>query len=209
MQRGRVFNISKLHLSEILKKNSYSIICCLFLVLGIILGLSFFEKLKSLENFFEGYFTQYIEARQNAGFLKISFLSYIKFLLLFLGIFISGTTLFGVVTVPLLLTAGGFFYGLAVAYLYSAFALKGVAFNAVIFLPPVIIMMLFLIFASKKSLMCSLYIARLTLPNAFQGDLYSRFKEYSLNYLFLALGLISSSLVDGLISVTLLKFFEF
>ncbi len=209
MNRGRVVNLSGIRVLEAIKSNAYSLVSFAFLILGVICGLILFDDFKWLTNFCEKFFADYLNDRQNVGYIKIVMLSYWQHLLLFLTVFIFGTTLFGVVLVPATLSFCGFFYGAAVAYLYSNFALKGVAFNAVIFLPAVLLLLLFLIFASKLAMMFSLNMARLTLPDTLGENLFIRFKTYSINFLFLTLGVISSSLVDALTSISLLKFFEF
>ncbi|MBR5223760.1 MAG: hypothetical protein IKV81_06330 [Clostridia bacterium] len=209
MNRGTVVNLSGVRVLEILKNNAYTLISFLFLILGVVCGLVMFNDFKWLTNFCEKFFADFLNDRQNAGYIKIVIISYFQHLLLFLAVFIFGTTLFGVVLVPVTLSFCGFFYGAAVAYLYSNFALKGVAFNAVIFLPAVLLLLLFLIFASKQAMTFSLNIARLTLPDTLGENLFIRFKTYSINFLVLTLGAVSSSLVDALTSISLLKFFEF
>ena len=124
-------------------------------------------------------------------------------------LFLSGTSLFGVVTVPLTVFGCGVFYGSAVAYLYFEYALKGVAFNAVIFLPSSLVLLLFLVFAARLSLNYSIELARLTMPNAMCGDLFLQFKDFSIKFLLLTLGSISAALLDGLTATSMLRFFEF
>ncbi len=209
MQRGKVLNFSKYQIISFLKTNAYFLICVLFLSLGICLGLTLFDDFKIVTYLLEKFFALFISLRQESKFLKIVFYSFLKSLFLFFVLFASGTTLFGVVTVPLTLSFCGFFYGSAVAYLYSTFALKGVAFNAVIFLPSNLLLIIFIILISRYAIMFSLDIARLTLPNSMQGDLYLKFKDYSLKFLFLTLGSISAALLDGLTAVSMLRFFEF
>lgn len=209
MQRGRVLNLSKFQILGFLKANAYSLIGCLFLGLGVTLGLILFNDFEVFPTLLEKFFGSYIDLRQSSKFLKIVFHSYFQSLLLFLFLFISGTTLFGVVTVPLITSLCGFFYGSAVAYLYATFALKGVAFNAVIFLPSSLVLLIFIIFTARLAMMFSLQIARLTMPNTMQGDLYLQFKEYSIKFLLLTLGGFSAALLDGVTAVSMLKFFEF
>lgn len=209
MQRGRVLNLSKYQVLTFLKANSYFLIGFSFLGIGVILGLVFFDNFKIVSYFLEHFFEDFISIRQDSKFLKIVFSSFFKSLFLFLFLFISGTSLFGVVTIPLTLSFSGFFYGSAVAYLYSSFALKGVAFNAVIFLPSSIVLLIFIVFAARSALCFSLNIARLTMPNGAGGDLFLQFKDYSLKFMLITLGSVSSALVDALTAVSMLKFFEF
>ena len=209
MQRGRVLNLSKFQILDFLKANVYSIVSFLFLILGVVLGLIIFNDFKIIPNLLEKFFGWYIELRQSSDFLKIVFDSFLKSTLLFLIIFVSGTSLFGVVTVPLINSFFGLFYGAAVSYLYSTFAIKGVAFNAVIFLPSNLVLLVFLVLAARLSVKFSLEIAKLTLPNTAQGDLFLLFKEYSIKYLLVCLGGVISALIDGITAISMLRFFEF
>lgn len=209
MQRGRVLNLSKYQVLSFLKANSYFLSAFLFLGIGVVFGLIFFDDFKIISYFLERFFTDFISLRRDGSFLKIVISSFIKSIFIFLFLFISGTSLFGVVTVPLMLSFSGFFYGCAVAYLYSSYALKGVAFNAVIFLPSSIILILFMVFAARHAMIFSLGIAKLTLPASLGGDLFLQFKDFSLKFLFITLGSISAALVDGLTAISMLKFFEF
>ncbi len=208
MNRGRVFSLSGVKVLENLKTNAYVLICFSFLVLGIFCGLILFDNFSFLEGFFNDFFSQFIKERENSKYLKIVLHSYLKTLLLFLPIFVFGTTIFGVVLVPISMLFYGYFYGAATAFLYSAFALKGVAFNSVIFIPSVILILLFLVFAARHSLEFSLSLAKLTLPDVLGENLFIKFKGYSLSFFLLCLGSLSAALLDGLVSVSLLKFFE-
>lgn len=209
MQRGRVLNFSKYRLLEFLKANIHLLICFLFLSLGAIIGLIIFDDFKIVTSFLEQFFKDYITARETGRFLKITLLSFFESLLVFMLLFMSGTSLFGVVTVPLTILGCGAFYGSAVAYLYFEFALKGVAFNAVIFLPSSIVLLLFLVFAARLSFCYSIELARLTMPNSMHGDLFLQFKDYSIKFLLLSLSSISAALIDGLTATSMLRFFEF
>ena len=209
MQRGRVINFSKIKIFEFVKSNLYLFIGFLFLIIGAVLGLVIFDDFKLLTNFIKQYFENYIDIRQSGTFIKIVLLSFAKSLSVFMVLFMVGTSLFGVITVPLSVLICGVFYGSSVAYLYAEFALKGVAFNAVIFLPSSLVLLIFLIFASRLSLIFSVELARLTLPNSMRGDLFLQFKEYSIKFLLLALGSVSAALIDGLTATSMLRLFEF
>ena len=203
MQRGRVINFSKIKIFEFVKSNLYLFIGFLFLIIGAVLGLVIFDDFKLLTNFIKQYFENYIDIRQSGTFIKIVLLSFAKSLSVFMVLFMVGTSLFGVITVPLSVLICGVFYGSSVAYLYAEFALKGVAFNAVIFLPSSLVLLIFLIFASRLSLIFSVELARLTLPNSMRGDLFLQFKEYSIKFLLLALGSVSAALIDGLTATSM------
>ena len=143
MQHGRVLNLSKNQIISFLKSNALSLICVLFLVIGVSLGIGLCGKFSIVTSFCKQFFDGYISLRQSGSYLNIAVSSFLKSLILFLFVFIGGTTLFGTVCIPFFISLDGFFYGSAVSYLYSSFALKGVAFNAVIFLPSNLLLIIF------------------------------------------------------------------
>lgn len=209
MQHGRVLNLSKNQMVLFIRENIMSLLCVLLLVIGVSLGIVLNGQFQSVTYFCKYFFDDYISFRKGSSYFNIALSSFFKSILLFLFVFISGTSLFGTVSIPLLIGFDGFVYGSAVAYLYSTFALKGVAFNAVIFLPSNLLLIIFLIFACRYAMEFSMCLARLTFPNSMQGDLFIQFKEYSLKFLFLILGSVSAALLDGLTATSMLRFFEF
>ena len=141
-------------------------------------------------------------------FIKILFFSAIDFWAVLFFVFFLGTSLFGVITVPCLVVLKGFLYGGITAYLYSEYSLKGVTFNALVFVPSVIIFIVVMLVAARESIRFSLKLSSLTLNRTLPFSLSQNFKDYSVKYIIFAVIVIFSSLIDALISRGILKYFD-
>ncbi len=207
MQRGRVFSLRKFGITEFFQKNSFLIILTVCFILGIFLGVFLFEDISVLSDYPKEYIEEYISVRTDRAFVKILFTSVLEFWALLFLTFLLGASLFGVVTVPSLVVLKGFLYGGITAYLYSAYGLKGVAFNAIIFIPSVIVFIVVLLVAARESIRFSMKLSSLTLNKTLPFSLSQNFKDYSIKYLIFAVVVIFSSLIDALVSAGLLKYF--
>lgn len=208
MQMGRVLSLRKFGIAEFFQKNSFLIILTICFTLGVFLGVFIFDDISALENYPQKYIEEYILARTDRSFIKILFVSAVEFWAVLFLTFFLGTSLFGVITVPFLLILKGFLYGGITAFLYSTHALKGVAFNAVVFVPSVIVFIIVLLVAARESIRFSLKLSSLTLNRTLPFSLSQNFKDYSIKYLIFAMVVIFSSLIDALISVGILKYFS-
>lgn len=208
MQKGRVLSLKQFGILEFFQKNAFLLTILLFLCLGIILGVFLFDDFSALTEYSKKYITDYTALRTNSSFGKIFIHSFFNsFSILFL-FFILGASLFGVVTVPLAMTAKGFLHGAVTAYLYSQYALKGVAFNAVIFIPSVLVFIVVLLLASRESIRFSLKVSSLTMPKTLPLNLSFDFKNYTVKYLLFSIATIFSAVIDTLLSISLIKFFN-
>lgn len=208
MQIGRVLSLRKFGITEFFQKNSFLIILTICFISGIFLGVFLLEDISALSDYPKEYIEEYILARTDRSFIKILFISVVEFWAVLFFTFFLGTSLFGVITVPFLLMLKGFLYGGIAAFLYSTYALKGVAFNAVVYVPSVIIFIIVLLIAARESIRFSLKLSSLTLNRTLPFSLSQNFKDYSIKYLIFAVVVIFSSLIDALISVGVLKFFS-
>ena len=115
--------------------------------------------------------------------------------------------MFGVITAPLLLGFKGYFYGAVAALLYNTYALKGVAFNAVIILPSAIFLIIALLLSAEDSVKFSFVLAKLTMSEYSSHNMPEAFKKYSVRYLAFTILLVVSAAVDALITHNFLRKF--
>lgn len=209
MQRGRVLNLSRLKFTAYLKENKILIISLAVFLIGLILGITFLKKYDVINDFTKKYILEYIEIRNNDGFLKIFLNSFFTYILVLLVFLIFGTSILGVVTVPIILGFCGMFFGNITSFLYSEYALKGIAFNAVIFIPSTIIFAVLLLFACRESVNFSLKISNITITNSVSYNLSNQFKKFLIMFLLFTGICIISALVDAVISSSFIKFFQF
>lgn len=208
MQRGKVLNLSRLRFTEVLFKNKLLIISLAVFLAGIIFGIISVGKYKNLTDFSAGFITDFMDLRNTEKFSKILLSSFFNSVTVLIVFAVFGTSMFGVVTVPFLLSVIGVIYGNITAYLYSEFALKGIAFNAVIFLPSVMVFLIVLLLASKEAVNFSLKISSLTFSKSGLYNLTLEFKKFLISFLLFISAALVSSLIDAVISCSFIKYFQ-
>ena len=208
MQRGKVLNLSRLRFTEVLFKNKLLIISIAVFLAGIIFGIISVGKYKNLTDFSAGFITDFMDLRNTERFSKILLSSFFRSIAVLIVFAVFGTSMFGVVTAPFLLSVIGVIYGNITAYLYSEFALKGIAFNAVIFLPSVIVFLIVLLLASKEAVNFSLKISSLTFSKSGLYNLTLEFKKFLISFLLFISAALVSSIIDAVISCSFIKYFQ-
>lgn len=208
MQRGKVLNLSRLRFTEVLFKNKLLIISIAVFLAGIIFGIISVGKYKNLTDFSAGFITDFMDLRNTERFSKILLSSFFRSIAVLIVFAVFGTSMFGVVTVPFLLSVIGVIFGNITAYLYSEFALKGIAFNAVIFLPSVIVFLIVLLLASKEAVNFSLKISSLTFAKSGLYNLTLEFKKFLISFLLFISAALVSSIIDAVISCSFIKYFQ-
>lgn len=201
MQVGKVINLKSFNkVLVFLKENNILIILIAFFVFGFCFGIFSIEKFPDFESYFSDYLDSYIELRSKSDFLKIAFNSFLVSFTYLIFSFISGCSVLGAALLPFAIFISGLSNGAMMSALYAEYALKGVAINAVMILPPTVIFVAALILSAKESFAFSFALAKLTLPRTSPANLFYAFKIYCSRYLGFVLLLVFSALVDGFIS---------
>ena len=209
MQKGRVLKFSEFsQIFTFLKRNKIVLLLVLLFLSGFIFGIITFGKHKNFDNLIIDYLHSFIQKRQNGSFSSVfigSFLHSLSFV--FLG-FCLGTSMFGIITSPFIITYFGVFLGSVSSLLYSEYSLKGVAFYTVLILPVNIFLVLALILSSCESIKFSYSLATLTFKAGVAQNIIIDFKKYCIKNLTYVLLVIVSALLDGIISHNFLKSFS-
>ena len=209
MNRGKVLNITKLKFVNYILENKVLLIALFVFLLGVILGVTVFIDHDYISEFTERYLNEFINLRLDGTFLKVFVNSLFDYLLVLVIFFVFGTSIFGVATTPIVLWACGAFYGSITSYLYSEYSLKGIAFNAVIFIPSNIIFSVLLLFVCKETVNFSLNLSTITFGSSTTFNLPNRFKRFLILFsLFFGVCIISA-LLDAVISIGFIKYFTF
>ncbi len=209
MRRGKVLNLSRFRLNEFLLKNGLFTVLCILFIAGIILGSVIWDNTSNLTNFSRDNFTDFLNSRSQNQFFRIFIDSFLSSLTVAAIIFISGSSMFGVVLVPSILIYEGFTYGSLSAFVYSQYALKGIAFNAVLLLPFSCILTLTLIALSVESVKFSFSLGKLTLPSTVPQNLFFSFKIYFLKFIVFSVFILLSAVIDALLSSAFISKFNF
>ena len=209
MQKNN-FKVSKnkTSLLETINQNNSLIFIAFCLLLGILAGVLIFKTKNSDLEYYSSEF-KYIYSRLNSGFLPAATYSFLNQLPFAAAIFLSGTCMVGAVLVPAVVMVRGAIYGIIMGYAYNSFGLMGIVFNLLIFIPSAVIAALALILSSREALGFSLSLARLALPETKKPHIEQDFKLYCMRQLFVLMFFALSALVQALMSISFISFFEF
>lgn len=209
MRKGIILNLKHFKVINYVNHNKIFILLCLSFVVGIVIGCCTYSDNTVLADFSEKIFLKYISVHIGNSFFKKFFLIFTKFAFVLILHFLFGTSVFGIVSIPFLTAWQGILFGNISSYLYSGYALRGIAFNAIVFVPPLIIFTISSFFAAKNAITFSFRIVKLTLPKNRPLNLYTDFKNYCGRFLVFLIFSILSAIVDIVLNLLFLHFFEF
>lgn len=207
MRKGTVVSLKNFKLTDFFVKNNILVILVVLFIAGIAVGTFSEPKISRLSEYAADFLKSYIADRTDASFLSVALHSFMSSMLILLAVFAAGASMLGVVLVPVIPFLRGMFYGCLSAQLYSEYAVKGVAFNAVMVIPSAIILIIALLLASRESVKFSLVLAKMSLPTAPVANLSQDFKNYCGRYLFICFIALASALIDAVLSCTLMANF--
>ncbi|MGN0494013.1 MAG: hypothetical protein ACI4F7_10230 [Acutalibacteraceae bacterium] len=200
MRKGKVLSLKNLHLADFFTRNNSLLVPVIFVCAGIVAGVFAEGRVALLSDFSESYVARFTALRIDASFISVALDSFMSAELFLLCVFAAGTSMLGVVLVPLAAALRGLLYGGVSAFLYSQYAVKGIAFNAVLIIPSAFVFVIALLLASRESVRFSLLIARMSLPATPAVNLSYDFKNYCGRYLFISLIALASALTDAALS---------
>ena len=209
MRGSRVLSLNGVKAVNFLKVNGSLIFLTFIFVLGVLSGALFFEKQIAVADYAKSQFTNFLVLRQEGTFFAIFFSSLINLLIYFGAVFISGTSVVGNIVSPFVLLWFGFNFGMVATHLYGGYALKGIAFSAIILIPASAIFALILVFSAREAMRFSLLLTRLFTPQGVSASVYENFKNYCIKFLYYLIFVILSATVDALLSTFFIKFFDF
>lgn len=208
MRKGLTVSLRKLKMLNYVTLNKIFILLCLFFICGITIGSAIYSKneylIKLSKSVFDNYLT--VHTKHWAYVLSVTFFKLFAVLTLY---FLSGTSMLGIVVVPFLMLWQGIISGNLSSFLYTTYELKGIAFNAVILLPPSIIFTLCSFSAARESINFSLLLAMLTMPKSKPANIYTDFRKYCGKFIIILSVTLSSSILDLILNLLFLNFFDF
>ena len=209
MRRTKILNLKHFNLINGFAKNKILFLLCLFLILGIGVGCISYSKSVNAVNAAQFFYKLYFLPKVNNSVWSVIFKSFSLLTCVAAVFFVFGTSMMGIVAIPFCTFCVGFISGDFAALMYSNYAVKGIAFNAVIFMPAALIFLVSLISVSKHSVNFSLSLTRLTFVKTGAKNLSDDFKFYCGKYLvFLAL-VLCAAITDGILNKFFLHFFGF
>ena len=208
MKPGGVVVLKRISFLSFFGKNRLLLLMLLCFLAGVIISSVSFSGSRAAE-FSNAIFGYYISLRKNTTFLKVIFSVFSYYLAFFVALFIAGSSLTGVVLSPVICCTSGLYFGSLISYTYSSFALKGIAFNSVIIIPPALIVTLCMLFAAKESFSFSLILLKTVLPKSRPVNLSAEFKTYCGKYLLSVIFSLVAAVADAAVSGSFIKYFSF
>ncbi len=200
MKKSTVLDLKRFGLSEQVRKNALFLLLSIIFLIGLIVGIFACADNIVAESTVKEALRQFSQTRKDRSFFPLTVRLFLTALLPLAAMFLSGASMFGMILAPLVVGYVGFDFGIASSYLYSNFGVKGIAFHAVLMIPPAIPAILCFLSASKDAVLFSYGLSRLTLPHSPSAYLYPQFKRYCTKFLLLTLPILFSAILDALLS---------
>ncbi|MBE6805855.1 MAG: hypothetical protein E7526_04995 [Ruminococcaceae bacterium] len=209
MRNSAILNLNRTKFFEVFAKNRFLIFILLCYITGIIFGVLWLKGSDAVFEIAKADFDGYLSVHHELSFFNIFIKTFFSLLPICLILFLCGTSVVGIVLVPIAVCYCGFDYGICTAYLYKQYLLQGIAFNSLILIPCTLIAVLGYMMLSKEAFGFSHQLLRLTLPNYNNTNVYTGFKGYCKRFLIIILIFIGSALADTLLNFAFLNFFNF
>lgn len=209
MQYGRVLNLSFYNKAiQFIVKNRLLILVTVFFITGFAIAVFGTGKYEFVTEWTQNYFESFIAERTENSFFAVAADSFLSSMLFIILCLIFGTSMLGVIIIPAVVAVKGYILGNLTAYLYSVFSFEGVAFHAVIVLPPAIIFSAAFIFSAIEAINFSFNLSKLTFIQDFSFDLNREFKRFCFRFLLFSIPVLASGIIDALLSNNLLNNFS-
>ena len=209
MRKSRVVSLKKFGFGDFIRRNIIILSLCLIFIIGVLTGTLCYVKNQTANHLASEWFVDYISFRGSNTFFSVAVNSALSNLLIGLCVFACGCSMIGVALVPSVFGYLGFKYGSITAYIYAIYQLKGIAFNAIILIPPTAIFLVGLFFASRSSVEFSFVILKLSLPKSSPRNLSLEFKAYCGKFLIFLSIIVIVSFVDAALCKWFIKYFNF
>ncbi len=209
MKKGTVLNLSRFSVVITYIKSNWCYLTLLTAILsGIVLGTLSVGFGGKPASFAADYTESFLSLRTTGNFAEI-FISSLSVNLTFLIlIFIFATSLTGVSFIPVIMGCRGYLFGVVAGSVYSKYSFEGIAFNALILIPPTALFLIFLLVISKHSMKMSLCIIKITLPDSGPRNLSVGFKQFGKKALLTVLPIIITALLDSWLSTKFISIFK-
>ena len=209
MRHSGVVNLNRSKFISAVLKNNVIILLTVFFVVGIIIGTITLSNNEVIFDIAKTNFSSFAQIRKGGTFGNIFISSFFDILPFALLLFLCGTSIVGIALTPLAIAYRGFSYGVTAAYLYNTYSLQGIAFNSLILIPTTLIAVFGFLICGRSALNFSVYLAKISLPKGQAVCIYNDFRTYCKKALLFLLFYVASALLDAIMSVSFIDYFNF
>lgn len=209
MRKGIIVNLKRFRIINYVNLNKIYVMFCVLFIFGIIIGSTFLSENNFIMQYAEQLFKSYISVHKNAVFFKKFFSCLARYISIIVLYFLSGVSMLGVATTPFIILWQGISFGYISSYLYSLYGFTAISFNALVVIPPLIIFIICCFSAARYAIDFSISIAKLSMPKSKPVSLYLGFRNYCVKFLIYILVSLLCSVIEIVLNLLLLKFFNF
>ena len=204
----RTNNYFSFNLQNITPYLPFLIMSAIYIV-GILCGCITVGKFEFLSNFATEKFNEYFSIREELNFYSIFLNSLTTTFPLYIVMFLCGTSAVGFIASPIIVILNGFTYGCVSGHLCATYKLEGIMFNALVYLPFMLISAFGIIILSCESFSFSRLIAGICIKANKPVNIYHNFKTYCIRGLISLSFALISVLTDSALSTLFISFFDF
>lgn len=208
MKKGIIVNLRHIGFLNYVKQNKIFLIFATIFILGIIIGSIILSNDSYITQLSKTIFNNIINLHTQKSFFKKFLTCYFHYTAVLLLYYLSGTSMVGIAITPFLTIWQGILIGNIISYIYTSHGITGIAFNAIVLIPPITVFLICVFFAAKHSTEFSLSIAKLILPKNRPTNLCNTFKKFCIKYLILFAFMVVCSLIEILLNTLFLKYFN-
>ncbi|MDR1563928.1 MAG: stage II sporulation protein M [Oscillospiraceae bacterium] len=187
------------------------LLMCTVLLIGLLIGASAVRAASHSEDGqLNGIASSFIVNRGGMNFTSVMLKSFASAIMFLIAFFVLGNCNFGFIVIPFLLAFRGVGLGTSLGYIYSLHGAKGLAYCAILIIPPALLSSLALVLAAKSSMSFSVQqMKKLRRRSTQNTGVKYRFEEYGKGCLLCLLMLLVSSLLDAGLNAAFARFFVF
>ena len=195
---------------DTIKDNRCFLISLLVLIIGMLFGAVYVGRAYEMGGYFETEFIKYLEVRTSSSFINLFFKFYFNGLVFLVIMLFSSIGMPGIAFVPAVLFFKGFGTASFLGLLYRNYRLTGLAFANLVVVPPFVCFGFLMCVFAAKCLPLSLGFIKVLKTESYKPfDLRLQLIKTLRTFLFCVLFLILSALLEALLSIGFLRFFEF
>ncbi len=198
--KGRVYSFKKLNLPSLKPKDRLQLFFYIIFLFGFVFGIFFFSSGSRIGKIIELLFKNYIKTHHSrtlfTGFIKL--LS--AYLVIDIIVYIFSVSLTGIIFIPFFIFIFGYMISGILSCSYIIYEFKGIAYNATILIPPLILFMICLFSTCKVSFGFSLSLSKISLKKGSTAHTYNDFSFLCKKFVLLLIVSNVSAFADILLS---------
>ncbi len=207
MKHSTVLYLNRFKTISTIKENSSVIAFTFLFIISLFAGCLFFSAGKT-DLLSEVLLKTCVTQKISQPFFTVFLLTLVTEIVFLMLIYLFGTSLIGIAFIPVVIITKGFLLGILLGNLYLNFKFQAIAYNLIIIIPASCVSVLALITGACNSLNLSYCLGKLLISEG-QSENKPQLKKVALQFFGLLAIIVFSALIQSLMFVAFVNFFEF